>query len=93
MGWPARAGLDAIGARFFELLRIVRVYTRVPGHAAEHDRPFTLRRGATVRDVADLVHRGLAGELKHARLWGSTEFPGQHVKHPVFDRDVVELHW
>ncbi|HJS57878.1 MAG TPA: GTPase [Vicinamibacteria bacterium] len=44
-------GLDAIGARLFEMLGIVRVYTRVPGHAAEHERPFTLRRGATVRSL------------------------------------------
>jgi ribosome-interacting GTPase 1 len=89
------AGLDAIGPRLFEMLGIVRVYTRVPGHAAGHERPFTLRRGATVRDVAYLVHRGLAGGLKHARLWGSSEFPGQQVspEHPVRDGDQVELHW
>ena len=89
------SGLDAVGPRLFEMLGIVRVYTRVPGHPAEHDRPFTLRRGATVRDVARLVHRGLASGLKHARLWGSAGFPGQHVspEHLLRDRDVVELHW
>lgn len=88
-------GLHAIGPRLFEMLGIVRVYTRVPGHAVDHSRPFTLRRGATVRDVAYLVHRGLASELKHARLWGGSDFAGQHVspEHPVLDRDVVELHW
>jgi hypothetical protein len=88
-------GLAAIGARLFELLEIVRVYTRAPGHAPEHERPYTLRRGATVRDVAALVHRGLAADLKFARLWGSAEFPGQQVspEHAVRDRDTVELHW
>ncbi|HET7294609.1 MAG TPA: GTPase [Vicinamibacteria bacterium] len=102
VGFPALAvsaekgaGLEAVGRRLFEMLGVVRVYTRVPGHAVDHAHPFTLRRGATVRDVAFLVHRGMASALKHARLWGSAEFAGQQVspEHPVRDRDVVELHW
>jgi ribosome-interacting GTPase 1 len=88
-------GLPRVGALLFDMLRIVRVYTKVPGHPAEKDRPFTLRGSSTVRDVAQLVHRGRAPELKFARLWGSGEFEGQQVSadHPVRDRDVVELHW
>jgi uncharacterized protein len=89
------AGLDRIGGCLFDLLGIVRAYTKVPGHAPEMGRPFTLRHPATVRDVARLVHRGRAAELRFARLWGSAEFGGQQVSgdHPVGDRDVVELHW
>jgi uncharacterized protein len=89
------AGTDRIGACLFDLLGIVRAYTKVPGHPPEMGRPFTLRHPATVRDVARLVHRGRAAELRFARLWGSAEFGGQQVSgdHPVGDRDVVELHW
>lgn len=88
-------GLDRVGRLLFEKLGVVRVYTKVPGHHAERDRPFTLPRGATVSDVARLVHRGRAAELKFARVWGSGEFDGQQVgsDHVVRDRDVVELHW
>ncbi len=49
-----------------------------------------------MRDVALQVHRGMAAELKFARIWGtSAEFEGQQVSaaHAVADRDVVELHW
>jgi ribosome-interacting GTPase 1 len=90
------AGLDAIGPALFSLLGIVRIYSKVPGHPPDLGRPFTLRGGGTVRDVAQQVHRGLAAELKFARVWGpSAEFDGQQVSagHPVRDRDVVELHW
>jgi ribosome-interacting GTPase 1 len=89
------AGLDAIGPALLRLLGVVRVYTKVPGHPPELARPFTLRGAASVRDVAQLVHRGRAAELKFARLWGSAEFDGQQVspEHAVRDRDVVELHW
>jgi hypothetical protein len=86
-------GLGAIGPWLFEHLGIVRVYTKVPGHPAERQRPFTLRRGQTVGDVARLVHHDLVRSLRYARVWGGG-FDGRQVgpEHPVGDRDVVELH-
>ncbi|HEX9186461.1 MAG TPA: GTPase [Vicinamibacteria bacterium] len=90
------AGLAAVGPALFSLLGIVRVYSKVPGHPPDLGRPFALRGGGTVRDVAQQVHRGMAAELRFARIWGpSAEFEGQQVSaaHPVADRDVVELHW
>jgi hypothetical protein len=88
------AGLEQIGPWWFEALGIVRIYTKIPGHAPDLSQPFTLRRGETVLDVARLVHKEVAGRLKYARLWGSGEFSGQQVgrDHPVSDGDVVELH-
>jgi ribosome-interacting GTPase 1 len=88
-------GLAQIGPLLFAMLDVVRVYTKVPGHTPARDRPFTLRGGATVREVALLVHRGRAAELKFARLWGSGKFDGEQVsaEHPLRDGDVVELHW
>jgi len=87
-------GLGAIGPWLFTRLSIVRVYTKVPGHPADRQRPFTLRRGQTVGDVANLVHRDLVRSLRFARVWGASGFEGQHVgpEHVVADRDVVELH-
>jgi ribosome-interacting GTPase 1 len=87
-------GLGAIGAWLFEHLGIVRVYTKLPGKPADSERPFTLRRGQTVRDVARLVHKDLEKTLRYARLWGRCGFEGQHVgpEHALADRDVVELH-
>ncbi len=89
-------GLAAIAPALMTLLQIVRVYSKVPGHDPDRGRPFTLRRGGRVREVAQLVHRGMAAELRFARVWGeSAEFEGQQVsaEHVVADRDVVELHW
>jgi len=89
-------GLSAVGPALFDLLGIVRVYPKVPGHPPDRGRPFTLRDGGTVREVAQQVHRGRAADLKFARVWGkSAEFDGQQVSaaHAVKDEDVVELHW
>jgi hypothetical protein len=90
------SGLAAVGPALFALLGVVRVYSKVPGHPPDTGRPFTLRGGGTVRDVAQQVHRGMAAELRFARVWGrSAGFEGQQVSatHVVLDRDVVELHW
>jgi uncharacterized protein len=87
-------GLGELGPRLFSQLGIVRVYTKVPGHAVDRQRPFTLRRGQTVGDVARLVHRDLVRTFRYARIWGPSGFDGQQVgqEHQVADGDVVELH-
>jgi ribosome-interacting GTPase 1 len=87
-------GLDQLARFLFDALGIVRVYTKVPGRPADRGRPFTVRRGETVLDVARLVHADVAHTLKFARLWGSGAFDGQQVgpEHAVSDGDVVELH-
>ena len=61
---------------------------------ADDDKPFTVRRGDTVLDVAKLVHKDIARGLKFARIWGSEVFDGQQVgpDHIVADGDIVELH-
>jgi len=89
-GW----GLDRVGHILFGGLGIVRVYTKAPGRPPDKDRPFTVFKGNTILDVAELVHRDLAFSLKYARVWGSGKFEGQPVgkDHVVSDGDIVELH-
>jgi ribosome-interacting GTPase 1 len=87
-------GLGEIGPWLFRNLGIVRIYTKAPGRPVDKQRPFTLRRGQTVGDVARLVHKDLARSLKFARVWGQSGFEGQQVgqEHPLADGDTVELH-
>jgi ribosome-interacting GTPase 1 len=87
-------GLGTLGAWLFENLGVVRVYTKAPGHPPDKSRPFTLRRGQTVGDVARLVHRDLEKAMRYARIWGRSGFAGQQVgpEHAIEDGDVVELH-
>ena len=87
-------GLEGLGPFLFRALQVVRVYTKTPGKPADDDKPFTLRRGGTVLDVAALVHKDLAQNLKFARMWGDEVFDGQQVgpDHTISDGDRVELH-
>ncbi|MBI2315496.1 MAG: TGS domain-containing protein [Betaproteobacteria bacterium] len=86
--------LGDIAPWLFSHLGIVRAYTKNPGKTADRSRPFTLRAGQTVEDVARLVHKDLAQSLKYARVWGKSGIQGQHVgrEHAVADGDVIELH-
>jgi ribosome-interacting GTPase 1 len=87
-------GIAELGAFLFHRLTIVRVYTKKPGQPVDGGKPYTVRRGDTVLDVARLVHRDLAASLKYARLYGGHGFEGQQVgrDHEVVDGDVLELH-
>jgi ribosome-interacting GTPase 1 len=87
-------GVEQLAPFLFKALRIARVYTKVPGKPADRTRPFTVRQGETVLDVARLVHQDVARTLKFARLWGSGAFDGQQVgpEHRVRDGDILELH-
>jgi len=79
----------------YAALDVVRVYTKLPtAKSADYERPFTLRRGGTLTDVAGMVHKDFVEGLKFARVWGSTVHDASVVKgdYVLHDQDVVELH-
>ncbi len=87
-------GLDALRRATYDLLGVLRVYTKIPGRPVDRTKPFTLPIGSTVVDLAREVHRDFEQSLKFARIWGEGVFEGQTVKrdHELHDADVVELH-
>jgi ribosome-interacting GTPase 1 len=87
-------GIEALRAELFRLLRILRVYAKEPGKQPDMSRPFTVKEGSTVLDLARLIHKDFAENFRFARLWGSARFDGQPVErdHPLVDGDVVEIH-
>jgi ribosome-interacting GTPase 1 len=88
------AGLEDLRERLFRTLGVIRVYAKEPGKKEERERPFLLKRGATVIDLAQMIHKDVARAFKFARVWGSSRFQGQPVErtHVLADGDVVEIH-
>jgi small GTP-binding protein len=87
--------LDRFRRAVFDLLKIVRVYTRAPGKKTDLTSPFVLRRGQTVLDAARLVHKDFAENLKFARLYHvSGDRDGLMVERSqvVEDEDILEFH-
>jgi ribosome-interacting GTPase 1 len=87
-------GLEALRRAVFGLLRVVRVYSKVPGKKAEKDSPFALRVGSTVMDMAKAVHKDFSEKLQYARVWNAAGLDGLRVNrdYVLADEDVVELH-
>jgi small GTP-binding protein len=86
--------LEDLRTAIFQFLGVIRVYTKQPGKPPDMTSPFTCPIGSTLVDMAALVHRDFAQNLKSARIWGTGVFDGQTVKrdHVLHDKDVVELH-
>jgi uncharacterized protein len=87
-------GLERARTAAYDLLGVLRVYTKVPGKPADRTKPFTLPVGSTVLDLAREIHRDFEHSLKSARIWGTGVFDGQAVAraHELHDADIVELH-
>jgi ribosome-interacting GTPase 1 len=88
-------GLEELRQAVFELLRVIRVYSKVPGKKAEKNSPFTLRKGITVLEMARAVHKDFAEKLAYARVWSQGGgIDGLRVTrdHILADEDIVELH-
>jgi hypothetical protein len=87
-------GLEALRRRLWELLCVVRVYTKEPGKPPDREKPFILEQGATVEDLAAEIHRDLPGKMRFARVWGDGRYSGQqvHRTEPLKDKDIVEVH-
>jgi uncharacterized protein len=90
----AGLGLEPLRRAVYDGLRIVRVYCKPPGAAPSMKSPVVLRRGSTVLEMAESVHKDFARQLKFARIWGSGKFDGQRVQrdYVIQEGDIIELH-
>ena len=86
--------LDELRKEIYQILNIVRVYTKTPGKEADLTEPVILKKGSTVEEVALSVHKDFVAKLRYAKVWGSGKFDGQRVKRNdvVNEGDVIELH-
>jgi hypothetical protein len=87
-------GLEEMKREIFQMLDIIRVYTKAPGQKPDLTDPIILDRGSRLEDAAVAVHKDFAAKLKYARIWGSGKHDGIMAKkdHVLQDGDIIELH-
>ncbi|MBM3175838.1 MAG: TGS domain-containing protein [Chloroflexi bacterium] len=87
-------GLEELKKKIFDALEIMRVYTKTPGTKPDMNDPIILKRGSTIKNAAEDVHKDFKAKLKYAVVWGSGKFDGQRVgpEHVLKDGDIIELH-
>jgi len=88
------SGLEELKREIYQMLDIIRVYTKTPRQKPDFNDPIILKRGSTLEDAAADVHKDFAHKLKYARIWGSGKHDGLMAKrdHILEDGDVIELH-
>lgn len=90
-----KTGLEDLRDAIYRAMDVVRVYSKLPSaKQPDLDRPFTVRRGSTLLEMAGQVHKDYLTSLKFARVWGTAVHDGTTVKrdYVLHDKDVVELH-
>lgn len=90
-----RQGLEQVGEALFRTMDIIRIYTKEPGAKAPSTNPFTLRKGATLQDLAKNIHGDFLKDFAFARVWAKRlPFSPQKagLNFVLDDGDIVELH-
>lgn len=87
-------GVATLEADLFRSLRLLRVYTKTPGHPADMDDPVVLTIPATVEDATYQIHKDFAQRLAYAKIWGKGKFDSQRVHNgfQLTDGDILEFH-
>jgi small GTP-binding protein len=90
------AGLEELKRMIFDKLALIRIFLKQPGKEADMKIPIIMRKGCTIRDVCDKLHKDFVNKFRFARIWGaSSKFPGQKLlslEHVLLDKDVLEVH-
>jgi ribosome-interacting GTPase 1 len=94
VGVSAATGLhmDELKQEIYETIDMIRVFLKPQGQEADLDIPLIVKRGNTVGDVCELIHRDFKNAFRYAMIWGdSAKFPGQTVgmDHVVADKDIL----
>ena len=88
-------GLEKLGERLFQMLGIIRIYTKEPAEKEPSKKPIVVGEGTRVVDVAKELHSELYKRFRYARMWGpSAKYPGEKVGsgHLIKEGDIIEIH-
>ena len=89
-----RINLDLIKSEIFDRLRLMRIFLKQPERKADLNEPLITKKGATIKDVCERIHKDFVKRFRYAKVWGkSAKFPGQKftINHILQEGDVVEL--
>ena len=85
-------GMPELKQALYDTIDMIRIFLKPQGQEADLDIPLIVKRGNTIGDVCELIHRDFKNNFRYAMVWGkSAKFPGQTVgmHHVVADEDIV----
>jgi len=54
------------------MLNIKRIFCKPKGGIVDLDEPIILKKGKTIKDVVEQIHKNLLGKFKYAMVWGKS---------------------
>jgi ribosome-interacting GTPase 1 len=86
--------MDELKRKLYEILNVIRVYTKTPGGKPDMTDPIVLEKGSKLEMAAASIHKTFTQRMKFARIWGSGKHDGVMVSrdHVLEDGDIIELH-
>lgn len=89
-----RKGIDELKKKIFKKLNFIKVYTKPVGSSSPDKEPLIMKKGSTIADFCDAIHRDMKKKFKFAIVSGkSAKFNNQRVglEHVLEDNDVVTV--
>ena len=89
----SKKGIFELKKKIFEYMEIIRIYTKEPGKPVS-DKPVVMKKGSTVKNVAESIYKGFSKQISETRLTGpSGKFANQRIgiDHVLKDKDVLEF--
>ncbi len=86
--------LDLLKEKIYEKLGFIKIYLKPQGKKPDFDEPLIMRKGSTVKDVCEKLHKDFVKNFRYAQVWGkSAKHPGQRVglDHRLEDEDILTI--
>ncbi len=86
--------LEAVKDVVYEALDFIRIYLKPQGGPTDMEEPLIVRKGTTVGDICDHLHRDFRRKFRYSQIWGtSAKHPGQRagLEHVLDDKDILTL--
>ena len=86
--------INELKERIYNELEFIRIYLRPKGGETDFKEPLIARKGNTVADICNKLHRNMKKDFRFGLVWGkSVKFGGQRVglKHILIDEDVLTV--
>lgn len=87
-------GIEKLKEEIFNLLEIIRVYTKSPQKPPDFSRPFTIKKNSRLIDLAKEIHQDFLFSFKYAKLFKSSFKKPKIVgkDYILKDGDIIEIH-
>jgi hypothetical protein len=88
--------IDRLKELLYAKLKFIRVFLKEVGKKPDLDEPMIVRKGTTIADICNRIHRDFVKKFKFAKVWGKgAKFPGQQFRNldkKLEDGDILEIH-